>query len=497
MFKFTLALYLTCAYFEIAHAETLTVAIPNKIESIDPEDAHLYHAKLVLPLIFEYLVEIDDEGNLKNGLLKSWSFNDVSKELKLMIASGHRFSDGSEVSAEDVISSFNRVCRAGGAGPTQMFGLEGCGKSARPFSAYLSSSNEIVLKISVSVSAFLFQLATGRSPVSKIVSTLDGRQIIGSGPYKVQSLNRTSCVLEPNNHWQASPPRFSKIQFKPVSEARLETSLNQSEADIYAMYLESSTQHLRLKDYRRKIYGANITQTLFVNSKVPPFDNESFRRIFAAKIQGSSVASCKNKAPANGLIPLGIPGSLRQIAAQTSAPNVPKKRSLRPIRFYRHKDRKDPCEEQAIVQVGRDLDLDIQFEYKEKYSELVNVYRGHATAGFVELVVFGSRDPSNVLKRFVPNSKDALFLFTSKVIEDLLSKAFKLATVSERGEQYRQINREIASRSAVIPLYYQSHALIFSACFPPSSEDTSFYNPSSFRFLMDLKAKKNCLSRRL
>src|SRR5262245_15825464 len=91
-----------------AQAQTLTIGVRAGPDSIDPHWSTLGSQAETLRHIFDTVVMADENLQLKPGLATSWKpIDDTTWEFK--IREGVKFHDGSELTAEDVKFSIDRI----------------------------------------------------------------------------------------------------------------------------------------------------------------------------------------------------------------------------------------------------------------------------------------------------------------------------------------------------------------------------------------------------
>ena len=98
-----------------AWSQDFKVAMSSPPTSMDPHFQNITTNANVIEHMFEPLVMRSPDGKLAPGLAESWSLiNNLTWEFK--IRRGAKFSDGSLVTAEDVVASWMRWGEADGAG---------------------------------------------------------------------------------------------------------------------------------------------------------------------------------------------------------------------------------------------------------------------------------------------------------------------------------------------------------------------------------------------
>jgi peptide/nickel transport system substrate-binding protein len=197
-------------------AAELKIAVAADITSIDPHFFNLFPNNNVAEHIFDKLVQMDPDSKLIPGLATSWKpIDDKTWEFKLR--KGVKFTDGTELTAADVVYSIDRVPNVP--------------NSPGPFSAYTKAiiAKEIVDPYTIRFKyAAPYPLAPNDLSTIYIVSkkvatgasTEDfntGKAAIGSGRYKLvkyTSGDRVELVRN-DNYWGEKSP-WDKVTFKII-----------------------------------------------------------------------------------------------------------------------------------------------------------------------------------------------------------------------------------------------------------------------------------------
>ena len=104
------AALVTFAFTTTASAEELKIAVAADITSMDPHFFNLFPNNNMAEHIFDKLVQMDPDSKMIPGIATSWKVVDPTTwEFKLR--KGVKFHDGSELTAEDVAFSIDRVAQ--------------------------------------------------------------------------------------------------------------------------------------------------------------------------------------------------------------------------------------------------------------------------------------------------------------------------------------------------------------------------------------------------
>jgi peptide/nickel transport system substrate-binding protein len=204
------------SFAQSAPAQELKIAVAADITSIDPHFFNLFPNNNIAEHIFDKLVQMDPDSKMIPGLAVSWkTLDDKTWEFKLR--KGVKFHDGSELTAEDVVYSIDRVPNVP--------------NSPGPFTAYTKA---IIAKEIVDPYTIRFKYAAPYPLAPNDLSTIyivskkiatgastedfnSGKAAVGSGRYKLVryvSGDRVELVRN-DNYWGEKSP-WQKVTFKII-----------------------------------------------------------------------------------------------------------------------------------------------------------------------------------------------------------------------------------------------------------------------------------------
>src|SRR5690242_606239 len=199
-----------------APAQDLKIAVAADVTSIDPHFFNLFPNNNVAEHIFDKLVQMDPDSRMIPGIATWWkTIDDTTWEFKLR--KGIKFHDGSELTAEDVAYSIDRVPQVP--------------NSPGPFTAYTKAiiAKEIVDPYTIRLKyASPYPLAPNDLSTIYIVSkkvasgasTEDfnsGKAAVGSGRYKfVRYVNGDRVELVRNDAYWGEKPYWDKVTFRII-----------------------------------------------------------------------------------------------------------------------------------------------------------------------------------------------------------------------------------------------------------------------------------------
>jgi len=197
-------------------AQELRIAVAADVTSIDPHFFNLFPNNNIAEHIFSKLVEMDADSHMIPALATSWKAVDATTwEYKLR--KGVKFTDGSEVTAEDVKFTLDRV--------------PNIPNSPGPFTAYTKAITSVEIVDPYTI-RFKYAAPSPLSPndmstiyiVSKKAATVmatedfnSGKAAIGSGRYKlVRYVNGDRVELVRNDAFFGEKPYWQKVTFRII-----------------------------------------------------------------------------------------------------------------------------------------------------------------------------------------------------------------------------------------------------------------------------------------
>jgi peptide/nickel transport system substrate-binding protein len=255
-----------------AFAQELKIAVAADVTSIDPHFFNLFPNNNIAEHLFDKLVQMDPDSRMIPGLATSWkTVDDRTWEFKLR--KGVKFHDGSELTAEDVVFSIDRVPLVP--------------NSPGPFSAYTKA---IVAKEIVDPYTIRFKYAAPYPLAPNDLSTIyivskkvaanattedfnSGKAAIGSGRYKlVKYVNGERIDLVRNDNYWGDKPAYEKVQFKIIKNepARMAALLS---GDVDAIEQPPTADIARLKT------DPKFTLTSKISHRVIYFNFDNLDRV--------------------------------------------------------------------------------------------------------------------------------------------------------------------------------------------------------------------------
>jgi len=474
----------------------LKFGVPNKTSPFSLLESVPVQIWESFQLVYEPLIGLNSNQELHPALAESWQVNNEGTEIVFTIQAEHFFSDGTPVTAESVANSFLMICKSKTATKNDLKGLLGCENGAPAIQ--IISPLKLQFTVNVNPTLFLYQLTSPRLSVAKWGNKTE--LPIGSGPYSVLETTEDYLVLKENPHASFSnKPKNSGLILRYVSEDNANESLESHFINGTLMYRATPSTKVP-KDYELISDQANITQALIFNNQRFPFNYTIVRQAIAADIynKGILMKCSESTAPAFGMIPTGLGGSISQLAPQKLTEISPAEvfsavRSLGhrtiPVTIHRHSGRRNDCEAAAITTTLQKFHIRAHFKYHATYDSLWPLYLNHNLDAFIELYVFPNREAYGLLRRLKSSASDNFANVKDPTLDDLIDSIWSAPSSQARFKAYGRVNDFIQRNAKIVPLYYLKHNNFVDTCIRGIAADYAF-NP--FSALQNLWLDKKC-----
>ena len=211
---------------------TLRAAWQARWESLDPHVASSEATFQVLNNVLETLTFFDDDMNLIPWLAEEWENSEDGLTWTFMLREGVTFSNGRELTAEDVRWSFDRLIDPD-TGSGNAFRLGGSSTVIEVVDDYT-----VAITTESLIATLPASLAANKSTGIMAPESVDDEGMvsvpIGSGPFVISEVEGTTrLVLSRNDdYWQEGFPYLDEVIITPITDdATRELSLQGGEVD--------------------------------------------------------------------------------------------------------------------------------------------------------------------------------------------------------------------------------------------------------------------------
>ena len=116
-----------------ADLEEVHIAIPEGPGTLDPARVQTHTDVVIARALFATLVERDADGEPAPGLATAWQMVEGTRTLRLTMRTDARFSDGTALSAHDVVWSWQRALRTTVGAQDKALSLIHISEPTRPY----------------------------------------------------------------------------------------------------------------------------------------------------------------------------------------------------------------------------------------------------------------------------------------------------------------------------------------------------------------------------
>ncbi|WP_339947490.1 ABC transporter substrate-binding protein [uncultured Albimonas sp.] len=216
------ALVASCLLAPAAGARPLVLAVGGEPDAgFDPIMGWGHYGS---PLFQSTLLRRDAELNLIGDLATEWSLSGDGRIWRVTLREDARFSDGTALTAQDVVFTYNAARDAGGLADLSAL------KEARAL-----DDRAVELELTAPRITFVSRLATlGIVPAASYGPGY-ARAPVGSGPFRlIEWREGEQLVVEPNPHWHGGEIAFERVSFVFGSEEAGVALARTGAADVVA-----------------------------------------------------------------------------------------------------------------------------------------------------------------------------------------------------------------------------------------------------------------------
>lgn len=291
-----------------AGEKILSVQVGPDPETIDPALNNAVDGGNMLLHSFECLLAVDQNGQLAPGQAESWETSEDGLTWTFHLRDGLKWSDGSDLTANDFVYSWKRVCDPMVAAPyaeTVLSMVEGYDKAIEgdldALQVVATDNNTLVVTLSTPCSYFgsLAAFAT-LSPVQQATVEANGdawatkaETYISNGPFYVSDWVPGSYIMMTKNpyYWNADAIKLDGIKWNLIEDSNAAYSAYQTGEVL--MIKDVPTEEIPSLKENADFYVDPIIGTYYLSMNIDrePFNNADVRKALSLAIDRDYVAN--------------------------------------------------------------------------------------------------------------------------------------------------------------------------------------------------------------
>ena len=306
-----LALSMVSGMAMTAHADEgkeLSVQVGPNPETLDPALNSAVDGGNMILHIFECLLTVDQEGKSAPGQAESWEVSDDGLTWTFHLRDGLKWSDGSDLTAEDFVYSWKRVCDPEVAAPyaeTVLGMVKGFAEAQEgdldALAVKAEDDKTLVVELANNCPYFdsLAAFAT-LSPVQQATVEANGdawavdpATYVSNGPFMITEWVPSSYIItEKNpNYWNADAIKLGSIKWNLIEDANAAYSAYQTGDVLFIK--DVPTEEIPSLQGSEEFFVDPIIGTYYIslNTQVAPFDNALVRKALSLAIDREYVAN--------------------------------------------------------------------------------------------------------------------------------------------------------------------------------------------------------------
>ncbi|NMP26929.1 oligopeptide ABC transporter substrate-binding protein OppA [Rahnella sp. SAP-1] len=492
--------------------------------TLDPHKSESDVEFNILNDLFVGLVSIDDNGNALPELASSWQSQD-NKIWTFHLRPGIRWSDGSAITAEDVVYSWRRLIDP---------------KTASPYESYLSTlgvlnadaiiagkmpadqlgikaldAQTVQVELSHPISYFLEMVAhpslfpVDRAAIEKFGSKwTQPENIVSSGPFKLNSwtVNERITSVRNDNYWDNAHTVLTKITYLPVTSSTADVNRYKAgEIDITRTIPEIQFASLKKELGDQVHVGPNLGVYYYAfNNQKAPFNDVRVRQalslgldraIIADKVLGQGQTAAYTITPKNT-------GGYTFAAAKTASWTQEQRNAeamkllaaagfgpQHPLTFNLLYNTNESHQRIAIAASSmwkKNLGVTAVLQNQEWKTMLDTMHQGnYDVVRYAWMADYN--EPSTFLNTFRSDNSENTPKFRNADYDKALDHALTASSKDEVKKDYQQAEDILSAQAPVVPLYHYVSAKLVK----PYIGGFDDHNPQGVVYAKDLYVIKH------
>lgn len=218
-------------------APSIVVNLPYEPSTFDPHLTSEFYGAQMLSNVHLGLLGNDDQERITPGLANKWYFDEENLTWVFYLRRGAKFTNGREVTAEDVKFSLERLADPKLQSPVAwaMACVEGVeeyqrGQATQVRGLKVLDKYRISIKLHTLYGGFLTDLGQFFAGILA-KEELEKGKIVGCGPYAIVSRSEEGCVMEAFPDYSKGEPFIKRLEFR-YGQKGLAEAFRRGEYDI-------------------------------------------------------------------------------------------------------------------------------------------------------------------------------------------------------------------------------------------------------------------------
>ncbi|MEK5235743.1 ABC transporter substrate-binding protein [Paenibacillus sp. FSL L8-0470] len=452
---------------EPAAGGTFVYGRPASVTSLDLHNQITSNNAFAIDKVFESLVAFDSKGEIVDWLAKSHSISEDGLTYTFVLRDGLKFSNGTEVTAEDAAFSLQRHLKVGG--PLAI--------AAKVDTTVAKDNQTFVITLKEPYTPFISELSNFSNGI--IPNNFGGvseeeffKKPVGTGPFVVEQWDAAGDLTftKNPNYWQEGKPYIDKLVYKLIEDDS--QAINQLKAGevnaIESLALQNADEIKKGPDTTVVTNGSWVTEQLFFNTLDKNFSDVHVRRALALALDREGLTKALTfgyAQTANSLLPTTIPynanETIKALNFDLDAAKAELAKSAFPNGFNTKllvaSGNSTRAQEAQIIQAaGKSIGINIEIEsielatFRERffaYDFAAMLNSGQADSPEANSIIAFQTDPEGFSKSYWTH-------YTNDEVTKLLYEGQKTPDGKEREATYTKLLQTLADEVPYIPLYY-------------------------------------------
>lgn len=452
---------------QAATGGTFVYGRPAAVNSLDLHNQITANNAFAIDKVFESLLSFNSEGEIVDWLAESHSVSEDGLIYTFVLRDGLKFSNGTEVTAEDAVFSLERHLEVGG--PLAI--------AAKVDSVKAQDAKTLVITLQEPYTPFLSELSNFSNGI--IPKDFGGvseeeffKKPVGTGPFVVDTWDPAGDITftKNTNYWQEGKPYIDKLVYKLIEDdSQAINQLKAGEVDaIESLALQNAGEIKQGPDTAVAANGSWVTEQLFFNTLDEHFADVHVRRALAQAIDREGLTNALTfgyAQTANSLLPTSIPynsnDTVKALAFNVEAAKQELAKSAFPNGFSTKlliaSGNSTRAQAAQIIQAaGKEIGINIEIEsielasFRERffaYDFSMMINSGQADSPEANSIIAFQTDPDGFSKSYWTH-------YTNDEVTGLLRDGQKTQDGEERAATYAKLLQILADEVPYIPLYY-------------------------------------------